>query len=173
MGTSDKLTIIIIIITSVGTGITIASFFYYLRERKRVLSTVVFEKQIEACSQVLLQFTGLNQSLKDWNKQKRRIPPYTRIYPQGAIEDYNELVDNIKYYSLITPGELLEGEINLLELLKAEMHSMSDSTEPSLNLKNLDDELGQFLIQVKKYFGVENLSNSNRAILPHYEETLK
>jgi hypothetical protein len=167
---SNSIDVISLLIGFLTLLVASATFYYFLRERKRGLSEVVYQKQVDACYDIMLIFSNLESSLVMWGNQRNARGVYSVDYRLEAIDEYNNLQFIFRKYNLILSNDLISGIQKLTELFQEQIETMDSIPKSDPNLEILSYGFYELQGKMREQFGIEKLSKSNESILEHFDK---
>ncbi|MBL0047028.1 MAG: hypothetical protein IPP32_02885 [Bacteroidetes bacterium] len=136
-----------------------------LKERKRGLSSFVYEMQIKASYELMEAFSNLNQSMIGWISLKRDgYHVHSVPYPTQTVNNITTIYNQISQHRLILSNQLLNKFINLLNEYIKEYEKMGEDikyvskVDWFLKIATLQNE-------IRKEFGIHKLTQSNKNIV--------
>ena len=165
----EYITLIIGLASPVIYAITL---FYFLKERKSTLRAVVYEKQIEACYEIMFLFSELEEMMKGWDYQKKN--PNDIIYSgdcyEGTMQVHYKLSNAIRKYYLILPNEIFDAITNLNDVYNQEIENLKNDKKYEFPWMAVSFRSIEIYDMIRKEFGIQKLSESSKKVIEHFEE---
>jgi len=168
MGNST-LTLISITISIVAAFISARTLFYFLKERKSSLRTVVYERQIEASLELLSISHKLIFELNDWNNQKQNKKLSGIDYEKKAETTYREFTIHLLKYSPILPELIFDNISDYIPIFERQMEESKVGHYVNTIKENLVFYM-KLHNKIRFYFGIEKLSDSAINVIEHFNE---
>ncbi len=146
------------------------TIYFNLRQRKRVLSSVVYNRQIEACYELIEGFAELQVAIRKWNDLRQREIMNFYNDDLETNKKYSNQIHTIQKYSLILPNKLNDGIIRSFEFVKQQIDIMRTNPGHQFDLNAFSDQLGDLYSTMRITFGIEKLSKANKSILENFEK---
>ncbi len=163
----EYITLIIGLASPVIYGLTL---FYFLRERKSALRSVVYEKQIDACYEIMMTLYELNLLIERWDdKREEGNHNETEKRLTEILKTYNVSANIVRKYNFILPDELQYSIDFLIENMETEINNMAKDMQHYYQ-REIFYEYKDLKKNIKKFFGIEKLSESNRKVIEHFDE---
>ncbi len=164
MSIETFLQIIIGLLTALFTGFTCYLFY---RERKSTLRSVVYEKQIEACYEIMVLFSELEERLKGWEIQKKDPNDiiYSGNYEEGTFITHAKLSAAIRKYYMILPNKIYNAITKLNIEFNQEIENMSDDKLYEFPWQVVSFNAIEVYDMIRIEFGIEKLHKSSKNVI--------
>lgn len=152
--------------SSIPVILSIIAIFISLNERKRSLSSVVYEKQIQACYELITSFSQLEKSFHGWIDLKEKgYHVHSVPYPQQTSDSISQIYMDLRGHFIVLPSKFLNEFTTLMYYFLEEHEKMCDDIKYLTDKNEIYDKMGVVQNRIRKEFGIEKLSASNRSIL--------
>lgn len=144
--------------------ISVIAIIISLKERKRGLSSVVYETQIQACIEITDAFGELDQIFHGWVDLKEQYHNHREPYSKQTADAITSVYSILRTKCIVLPNRLIHEFTVLMHFYIREQEKMVNEKDYAADKNDLFIKFAELQNKIRNEFGIEKLSASNKTI---------